>query len=137
MIGDGLASGELRFSEDGLVSWTATADLAEADAAVLADEGRLDGRFPPLTTSDATAEIAAIASDVTGREVRHVAVSDDEWRDARIGAGIPAIYAEMLLGTFKAARQGDFAAVDPTLRELIGRSPRTMRDVFAANLKPI
>ena len=44
--------------------------------------------------------------------------------------------AEMLLGTYRAARRGDFAAVDPTLETLLGRRPRTMRDVLAAALKP-
>ena len=41
------------------------------------------------------------------------------------------IYAEMLLGTFRAARGGDFAATDPALETLLGRAPRTMREVLA------
>jgi NAD(P)H dehydrogenase (quinone) len=59
-------------------------------------------------------------------------MSDAEWRDAKIAGGMPAIYADMLLGTFQAARNGDFAATDPTLERLLGRSPRTMHDVIAA-----
>ena len=35
MIKDGLEAGELRTPEDGPVSWTARADLAEADAAIM------------------------------------------------------------------------------------------------------
>lgn len=132
MIGDGLKAGELRVPEDGPVSWTARADLAEADAAILAEAGKWDGATPPLTASEALtmADIAALASDVTGREVRHVTVSDAEWRDAKIASGMPAIYAEMLLGTFRAARRGDFAATDPALAMLLGRAPRTMGDVL-------
>lgn len=134
MIGDGLKAGELRTPEDGPVSWTARADLAEADAAILAQEGRWDGITPPLTASQALtmAEIAALASDVTGRTIRHVTVSDDEWRDARIAAGLPAIYAELLLGTFRAARHGDFAATGPALEGLLGREPLSLRDVLGA-----
>lgn len=79
------------------------------------------------------AELAVLASNVTGREVRHVTVSDDEWRDAKIAAGMPAIYADMLLGTFRAARRGDFAATDPTLETMLSRPPRTMRDVLVAS----
>lgn len=135
MIGDGLKAGELRVPEDGPVSWTARDDLAEADAAILAEEGRWDGITPPLTASQALtmADLAALASDVTGREVRHVIVSDDEWRDAKIAAGMPAIYAEMLLGTFRAARRGDFAATDSALEMLLGHPPQTMRDVLIAS----
>jgi hypothetical protein len=41
---------------------------------------------------------------------------------------------DMLLGLLAASRQGEFAAVDPTLERLLGRSPRSMRDVLAARL---
>lgn len=135
MIGDGLKTGELRVPEDGPVSWTARDDLAEADAAILTQEGQWNGITPPLTASQALtmAELAELASEVIGRKVRHVAVSDDQWRDAKIAAGMPAIYAEMLLGTFRAARRGDFAATNPTLEKLLGRRPRTMRDVLIAS----
>ena len=134
MIGDGLRAGELRVPEDGPVSWTARDDLAEADAAILTEAGKWDGLTPPLTASQALtmAEIAALASEVMGREIRHVTVTDGEWSQAKIAAGMPAIYAEMLLGTFRAARRGDFAATDPTLQSLLGRSPRTFHDVLAA-----
>lgn len=134
MIADGLRSGELRMPEDGPISWTARADLAEADAAILAAERRWDGITPPLTAGKAVtmAEIAAIASEATGHDVRHTVVSDAEWRDAKIAGGMPALYADMLLGTFRAARRGDFAATDLTLETLLGRAPRTMYDAMAA-----
>ncbi|WGM45968.1 Quinone oxidoreductase 2 [Brevundimonas sp. NIBR10] len=136
MIGDGLRSGELRVPEDGPISWTARADLAAADAAILMNEGAWDGVTPPLTASEAVtmAEIASIASEVTGREVRHVTVTDEAWRNGKIADGMPAIYAEMLLGTFRAARRGDFSTTDATLERLLGRAPHTMRDVLTVTL---
>lgn len=137
LIGPGIEAGEIRAPEDGPVSWTARDDLAEADAVLLAEEGRLDGVTPPLTAPEAftMADLAAIASELTGREIKRVTVSDDEWRDAKVAAGVPAHMAEMLLGTYRAARRGDFAAADLTLETLLGRRPRTMRDVLAATLK--
>jgi NAD(P)H dehydrogenase (quinone) len=36
-----------------------------------------------------------------------------------------------MLGTFIAAREGRFAATDPLLGELLGREPRTVRDLLA------
>lgn len=136
MIGDGLASGELRTPEDGPTSWTARADLAEADAAILVAERCWNGITPPLTAATAVtmADIAVIASEVTGCEVRHTVVSDDEWRDAKVAAGMPSFYADMLLGTFRAARRGDFAATDSTLETLLGRPPRTMREILTATI---
>ena len=138
LIGRGFEAGEIRAPEDGPVSWTARADLAEADAIVLAEEGRLDGVSPPLTAPEAftMADLAAIASELTGREVKRVVVSDEEWRDAKAAEGVLAPMADALLGMYRAARRGDFAAVDPTLETLLGRRPRTMRDVLAATLKP-
>ena len=44
---------------------------------------------------------------------------------------MPQMYAEMLLGTFRAARRGDFAATDPTLAKLLGRAPTSMRSILA------
>jgi hypothetical protein len=39
--------------------------------------------------------------------------------------------ARMLLGFFQAARQGRFDEVSPLLGELLGRRPRTVRDLLA------
>ena len=137
-ICDGLKAGELRVPEDGPVSWTARADLAEADAIILAGNGAMDGVTRPLTAVEALtmANIAAVASEISGREIRHVTVTDDEWRDDRIAAGMPPFYADMLLGMFRAARRGHFAEVDPTLGQLLGRPPRSFRDVLAASPQP-
>ena len=135
IIGNGLKAGELRVPEDGPVSWTARADLAEADAIILAGNSAMDGITPPLTAANAVtmADIAAIASEIRSRDIRHVTVTDDAWRDARVAEGMPPFYADMLLGTFRAARRGDFEAVDPTLSQLLGRRPRSLRDVLAAS----
>lgn len=137
LIGRGFESGEIRAPEDGPVSWTARADLAAADAIVLAEEGRLDGVTPPLTAREALtmADLAGIASELTGREIKRVVVSDEEWLDLKVAEGVPREVAGMLLGAYQAARRGDFAAVDPTLEKLLGRPPVTMRDVLAATFK--
>ncbi|WP_375287099.1 NmrA family NAD(P)-binding protein [Sphingomonas sp.] len=134
IIGEALKTGELRMPEDGPISWTSRDDLAQADAAILCSEGAWDGITPPLTAAEALtmAEVAAIASEATGREVRRTTVSDEEWRNARVAAGTPEMYADMLLGTFRAARRGDFAATDPALGTLLGRPPRTLRDLLSS-----
>lgn len=134
MIGDGLRSGDLRTPEDGPISWTARDDLAEADAAILATHGDWNGITAPLTAATAItmAEIATIASETYGREVRHTCVTDEEWREFKIAGGMPAMYADLLLGTFRAARRGDFAATDPSLGALLGRPPKTMRQLLTS-----
>ncbi len=132
MVGAGLRSGDLVTPEDGPVSWTARDDLAEGDAALLLDEESWLGATPPLTGGEAVtmAELAATASELTGREVHHTVVSDEAWKEREVAAGRPAVYADMLLGMFQAARRGDFSATDATLAQLLGRTPLSMRDVL-------
>jgi NAD(P)H dehydrogenase (quinone) len=136
LMGQAVQTGQLIAPEDGPVSWTAHADLAEAAAIALADEGRLDGLTPPLTGTEALdlAGIAAIASDLSGRPIARVTVTDEQYRASLVSHGLPARQADMLTGLFAASRQGEFAAVDPTLERLLGRRPLSMRGVLAASL---
>ena len=52
LLGQALETGELVAPEDGPVSWTTHADLAEA-AAIILTEGGFDGPTPPLTAAEA------------------------------------------------------------------------------------
>jgi NAD(P)H dehydrogenase (quinone) len=137
LIGRGLDTGDIRVPEDGPVSWTARDDLAQADATLLAGEG-IDGITPPLAALDAftMADLAAIASELTGRPIRRTVVPDAQWRDEQIAGGMPAPIVEALLGMYRSARRGDLAADDDTLARLLGRRPRTLRDVLAETLAP-
>lgn len=137
LIQRGLESGSIELLEDGKVSWTTHDDLAEADAIILAEEGRIDGISSPLTAPEAfdMSDLAAIASELSGREVKRIVITDHSFRDSLVGHRVPDHTADLLLGIFKASRRGDFAATDPTLETLLGRRPRTMRDVLAAKYK--
>ncbi|HET6704250.1 NmrA family NAD(P)-binding protein, partial [Amycolatopsis sp.] len=136
LLGDALETGELTAPADGPVSWTAHADLAEAAAIILADEGRFDGPTPPLTAPVALdlEDVAALLTDLTGRRIRRVVVSDDAWAAGLVGHGVPAARAELLLGMFRAARRGEFAAAGPDLEALLGRPATPLRTVLAEAL---
>jgi hypothetical protein len=67
--------------------------------------------------------VAAIASELTGKTITRVTVSDDDYRTSLVGHGVPESAADILLGIFAASRAGEFAAVDPTLATLLGRTP--------------
>ena len=139
LVDQALRIGTLTAPQDGPVSWTAPADLAEAAAVVLAQEGEFDGPTPPLAVSEAVdlADLAAIASEVHGREISRVVVTEDEYRDSLVAQGTPEQYAEMFLGMFRASHRGDFAAADPTLARLIGREPTPVRDVLKMAIPPV
>jgi len=132
IMGGALETGSIVRPADGPVSWTAHADLAEAAATALTGDGELSGITPPLTASAALdlADIAAIASNLTGREIGRSVISDDEYRAGALERGMPEASADMYLGLFVASRNGEFAAVDPALEKLLGRPPAPMRDVL-------
>ncbi|WP_329050231.1 NAD(P)H-binding protein [Amycolatopsis sp. NBC_01488] len=132
LLGPWRETGEIVAPEDGPVSWTHREDAAEAAAVILA--GRtVDG---PVTITTPTAvtfdDLAALAADRTGREVKRVVVDDERWVADRIAAGTPEPMARMLLTFFPAARRGDFAETGPRLSELLGREPRPVAAALAA-----
>ncbi len=128
--------GEIALPADGPVSWTSHADLADAAAAILADEGRFDGPTPPLTATEALTldDVAKLATQATGRTVTRTVASDEEFREGLIGHGVPAEAAGQLVGVFAASRAGEFAAVDPTLTTLLGRRPVSVDTVLREHL---
>ena len=119
--------------QDGPVTWTAQADLAEAAARILSDEGRFDG---PVTLTSSRAvdltQVAAIASELSGRPIRREVVSDEEHLAALNARGLPPAAVRIFQSIFAASRAGEFSHVDPTLEALLGRSPLTVRDVLAS-----
>ena len=127
-----LSSGKLIAPADGVVSWTTHHDLADAAAIALADRAALHGITAPLTAGVAhdLADVARIASEVTGKQIERITVSDDDFEKSMIEQKLPDIAIAMTLGLFEAARRGDFAATDPQLERLLGRAPQTVRDVI-------
>lgn len=126
-------TGKLALPEDGPVSWTARADLAEAAVAVLLQPDLLaDGQSPALTGSERLnfSDVARIASEILEQPVEREVVSDEVYRAMLVQQGMPEVYAGLLLSLYAAARAGEFAVVDPTLERLIGRKPTTMRQVL-------
>jgi uncharacterized protein YbjT (DUF2867 family) len=137
LMGDALTTGVLAAPADGAVSWTAHADLAEAAALLLVDEGRYDGPTPPLTAAQSLdlAGLAGIASTLSGRSIRREVIPDEELRARMTARGLPPGAVQVALGLYAASRKGEFAAVDPTLAELLGRQPTSLRDVLAASVR--
>lgn len=137
MMGDALETGVVATPQDGRVCWTAHADLAEADAILLADEGRYDGPTPPLTGAEALdfADLATLASGLLGKPVRRETLTEEQFRDGMAARGTPEGAARIAIGFYLAAREGEFATVDPTLAQMLGRPPVAMRDVIADRIK--
>lgn len=132
LLGPWRETGVIPVPTDGPVSWTAREDAAEAAAIILASDGGYDGPTT-LTAGEAPtfADIAAIASELTGRAVELAVVDEQQWIAGQVAAGQPEGAARFTLGLYRAADQGFFAGIDPLLGELLGREPRSVRELLA------
>jgi NAD(P)H dehydrogenase (quinone) len=137
MMGEAITTGTLETPVDGKFSWAAHNDLAEAAAIILANEGRFDGPTPPLTGSEALdfADIAAITSELLDKPVRRTVLADEAMRAKIVARGAPARAVDMVMGLYIAARKGEFATVDPTLEQVLGRPLTSMRELLAEQFR--
>lgn len=115
-------------------SYVTRADCAAVAAAALASdfEGKriLDVTGPRSVTQD---EIAAMASEITGRKVTHKAVPANERRKQLVAAGMPELYADVTLGFEISTAQGYMAIATPVVEELTGRKPTSVREYLTAH----
>ncbi|MCO5999115.1 Rossmann-fold NAD(P)-binding domain-containing protein [Actinoallomurus rhizosphaericola] len=114
------------------VSWTAREDAAEAAAIILTSDRTFDG--PTVLTAGAAPtfhDIAAIASDLSGRKIDYDLVEPEEWVATQVQQGNTEFMARLLLSMYQAAEKGYCSEVDPLLGQLIAREPRSARDALA------
>ena len=117
---------------DGKVAWASHSDLAAATAAILVGVQTFEGPTPPLTGAENLdlTDLAAIGSSIIGSTVTREVLSEDAFREQAKQRGLPDAFVNISLGYYEASRRGEFGKVDPTLENLIGRRPKTMREVL-------
>lgn len=106
-------------------SFIDTRDIAAVAARLLVSH-ELDKRDFDLTGAEALNhdQVAAILSRETGRRIRYQDITPDSMRQALLGAGLPADYAEFLLlilGYFKA---GYAERSTDNVQRITGQAPR-------------
>lgn len=120
---------------DGAVSYVSRADCAAAAAGALAGAAQ-PGRAYDVTGPEALSagDVAALASELSGRPVEAVALDDDAYVAGLVEhAGMPEAVARMYATFGASARDGFAATVSRAVDELAGRSPRSLREVLAAH----
>ena len=113
----------------------AVRDLAEAAAIQTLDESTSGTTFE-LSGPDAVSwpELAALAGEVAGRDIRYTAVTDDEWRARLTASGIPAGVTAALLDLYDVIRSGWANTPTTTLAEVLGRQPVAGVDAVRARI---
>jgi NAD(P)H dehydrogenase (quinone) len=129
-----LAAGEfVAAAGNGAVNYVTREDIARTLAAVLPTaQGRhvYDATGPKPV---ARAELAAIASEISGRPVRYVSVEPAERRRQLAAAGTPPFFVEMTVRFEVEAARGYWNIATPHVRELTGRQPMSVQEFLAAN----
>ncbi len=119
---------------DGGRSFVTREDCARVAAAALASDfdGRriLDVTGPAAVNSD---QLAALASELTGRRVDHVRLSPADLRKGLLASGMPPAYADLTVAFDVAASQGYYAIVTPVVQEITGKAPTSVREYLTAN----
>ncbi len=133
MLMPALQSGLLETALDGPVSWTAHEDLAEAAVRILLSPSMQDGPTAPLTGPEALdlSDLCLAASQLLGTQISRRVLPDQEMRATLLARGVAESVVNISLGFCAAARNKEFALVEPTLRNLLGRPPITMRHLLA------
>jgi uncharacterized protein YbjT (DUF2867 family) len=101
-------------------------DVGHVAAEVLTGSGH-EGVTYELTGPEAisSADCAAALAAVLGRDVRHVDIPDEAFRDAMAKAGAPPFLVDALARYYAMVRAGDFAMVTPTVETLLGQPARS------------
>lgn len=118
----------------GAAAFVTREDCARAAAAALAAQtsGRttLDITGPAALTSE---QVAAIASRVTGRPVKHVSLPPEALKEGMVKNGLPPPVADLLLSFDAAHLAGEFNVVTDAVLKLTGKAPQSVEEFLTAN----
>jgi len=130
-----LASGQwYTSSAGGKTSYVTREDCARAAAGALLQPAT--NQILTVTGPEAlsAAEIAAIASDVTGKPLTVIDVTDEQLAGGAKAAGVPDFVIDNFIVPFdRNAREGKVASVTEAVEKLWGAKPTSVRTFLAAN----
>ncbi|MEV7977510.1 SDR family oxidoreductase [Streptomyces sp. NPDC086519] len=121
---------------EGRVSSASRADYAAAAAAVLTGEGHENQTYElGGDVAWSFAEYAAELSAQTGREIAYNAVPGEVLQGILTGAGVPEMFAAILVGVDASIAKGELVVDSGDLARLVGRPTSPISEAIAAALK--
>jgi uncharacterized protein YbjT (DUF2867 family) len=119
---------------DGRIAFSYRPELAEAIAVVLTEPDRAERVYDIVGEPVGLAELARIASDVTGAEYRYEPAPVEDWVERWRARGAEDWGVEAGVTSFAALAAGEFDVVSDDYRLLTGRAPLTIGEVIARRL---
>jgi NAD(P)H dehydrogenase (quinone) len=129
-----VASGKLiSATGDGGAPYVTREDCAQAAAAALASADA-SNRTWNITGPDSVtyADLAKLASEVTGLPVTYESVTAEERKAQLIAAGTPEPIAAILISSQMAIAQGKMGTPTQVVKELTGHGPTSVREFLSA-----
>lgn len=116
---------------DGAVSLTYRPELAEAIAELLVEPSHDERTVVTITGPEAftLAELAAVATEVTGDEYRYEPLEREAWLAYRRGLGRPSWSVEAGISYYDSVARGEAGIVGDDYRALTGKEPLTIREI--------
>jgi uncharacterized protein YbjT (DUF2867 family) len=133
---DAILAGELRLpAGDGAASFIDAEDIAAVAVAALAEDGHGGQTYElsgprALTIAEAIAEI----SQATGRDIRYVPLSPEEFVAELTGQGWPSAEAEDYAEAVSPIRRGMDSYISDGVQRALGRQPRDFSDYVKASV---
>ncbi len=111
---------------EGKVSWVDARDVATVAVEALTGDGH-EGKIYPITGPEAISyyQAAEILSEVLGRKISHVNLSEEDRRKGLEEAGLPDWRINGAIQGDRITREGRQPAVSPTVEEVTGKRPRS------------
>lgn len=135
IIGPAIREGKVLFvpAGDTPVAFTSRNDLAQAAANVLVKDG-FENRIIDLVNGQRVRfqEIADQLGDVLKLKITYLNVSDTEYQQALLDAGLPPIVVGLFVGILKSIKAGEFDKTGTDLEAILGRTPLQVKDFLEA-----
>ena len=114
---------------DGKAPFVARAEMAEAAAVVLTTEGHENKEYAiTADTAYSFTEIAAMITEITGKEVQYLKPEADAYIAQLVKAGVPEGDAGFFAGFGVAISKAEFDTKRSDLATLLGRKPQGLKE---------
>lgn len=121
---------------NGKAAYTLRSDLAAGAVAILTGTGHENKTYECCADKAYTFdEVAEVLSRVTGKPIKYVSPTQDEYKKTLLGAGVPEPFVNLMAGSAEAINQGEFEKTDKTLSQLIGRECTTLETYLSSTYK--
>ena len=115
-------------SGDGKMSLVDARDIAAVAVEVLTGEGH-EGKAYDITGPEALSnyEVAQLLSEVTGKQVDYIDLTEAAIKQGMTGTGMPDTMANAMVELYTLQKEGKLTQTTDTVEKIVGRKPHTMR----------